>query len=104
MTEHASSYIVFHWHITSPPLGVIFSITTRGEISAVGSILAQTGLVQSLPRVCSKHPSLSKLPPSAFPRDVLLKRYRALAVVVVVVVVNGGSQRRLDFVVRVKGT
>ena len=68
-----------------------------GASSVLGAILAQTGLIQSLPVFVVSIFS----PP--FLQDVLLKRLRALAFVVIVVV-NGGSQIMLGFVVRVKGT
>lgn len=70
-----------------------------GASSVLGAILAQTGLIQSLPVFVV---SIFSAATPLFLQDVLLKRLRALAFVVVLV--NGGSQIMLDFVVRVKGT
>lgn len=72
---------IFHLHVKFPPLGMIFSIIMREEVSesqALGSILTDwVGLVFA--SLCSTHACFSKHPASTFLQHMLLKRHRILA-------------------------
>ena len=50
LTEPAASYLMFRLQVKCPPLGVVVSITMRGEVSDrsdMGFTVALTGLVLS---------------------------------------------------------